>query len=696
MPKATRCLPTRSVFYRKVNSRAQEIMNNVTETLHNQSLELISTNFSSNIAILSPNLDSTENNLEENIRTEHNPNENVLPYPEYHSPSISNNGGNNNFTNPSNNVCQIFTDIRVSNEINLDITSQLRSWAIENNITGLALRNLLSIVKLYYNSLPLDPRTLLNTPRKIDIKYIEPGFYYHMGIEKGLYFLLKNSSGTCKNSVCEVLINIDGLPISKSSSSQLYPILMSLFPHNNIVTTIGLYHGVEKPNSSNTFLRDFVNEAKHLTINGFTFKNKYFQFKIKGFVCDAPAKSFVKCIKGHTGYFSCSKCHQEGQFTNNKMFFPDIDFTLRTDDDFLNLVDEEHHTGNTILQEIPYLGLVSSFPLDYMHLHCLGVMKKLLVSIWIKGKPPVKLRSQKILQISEKLLMQSKNIPNEFCRKPRGLQEANRWKATELRQFLLYSGIVVLYSVIPKKYYDNFLALHLSTFILCNPKSNETQLDYAHSLLIYFVKSFKILYGQENMSHNVHNLLHVVDDVRLFGCLDNYSAFPFENYLQVLGNLIRKPGKPVQQIVNRLFEAEYANKNVLGCKAKRYGAHKPHDKGPLTVNSFSPQFLEYYFSDFILKSSPPNNCCGLKNGTIVLIENIATGSDSIVIIGKRFKNIENFFINPCPSLHFKIFKVFNLDSELQCWSIKDLDVKFVKLDLYENSFVVLPLLHSEQ
>lgn len=248
----------------------------------------------------------------------------------------------------------------------------------------------------------------------------------------------------------------------------------------------------------------------------------------------------------------------------------------------------------------------------------------------------------------------------EFCRKPRGLEEINRWKATELRQFLLYSGIVVLHNVLPQDYYDNFLAFQLSTFILCNPQSDENDLNYAHSLIIFFVNSFKILYGEDHIVHNVHNLLHVVDDVRHFGCLDNYSAFPFENYLQTFNiKLIRKPSCPIQQVINRIFECEATNTNILSkCPIKQGRPQSLHNNGPLQ-NCSQPQYSEYNVSNFVLKNSAPNSLCGLKNKLIIKIENFATQSNKIVIIGRKFKEIDNFFVTPCPSSNFNIFKIWN-------------------------------------
>lgn len=55
--------------------------------------------------------------------------------------------------------------------------------------------------------------------------------------------------------------------------------------------------------------------------------------------------------------------------------------------------------------------------------------------------------------------------------------------------------------------------------------------DYANGLLRTFVNNAAVLYGRDMMVYNVHGLIHLADDVRRFGCLDNFSAFPFENSL---------------------------------------------------------------------------------------------------------------------------------------------------------------------
>jgi len=192
--------------------------------------------------------------------------------------------------------------------------------------------------------------------------------------------------------------------------------------------------------------------------------------------------------------------------------------------------------------------MIHDFPLDYMHLICLGVVKKLLM-FWTYGKPSTKLSYNQTSNNSKSLLNLACNIRTEFNRKPRDLNEVKRWKATEFRQFLFYTGPVCLKSIISHDRYINFLSLHIATSILCNSINYKKYINYAKSLMQYFVKTFIISYGKDQVSHNVHNLSHICNDVEKFGALDQFSAFAFENYLQSLKKLIKKPEKPLQQIV---------------------------------------------------------------------------------------------------------------------------------------------------
>ena len=50
---------------------------------------------------------------------------------------------------------------------------------------------------------------------------------------------------------------------------------------------------------------------------------------------------------------------------------------LRTDEEFISRKDNAHHTAMSPFTGLQF-GMVSNFPLDYMHLICLGVVRRLV------------------------------------------------------------------------------------------------------------------------------------------------------------------------------------------------------------------------------------------------------------------------------------------------------------------------------
>ena len=45
---------------------------------------------------------------------------------------------------------------------------------------------------------------------------------------------------------------------------------------------------------------------------GITFHGHHLHVSVKQFVCDATARTFIKCTKGHNAYHGCEKCEQNG------------------------------------------------------------------------------------------------------------------------------------------------------------------------------------------------------------------------------------------------------------------------------------------------------------------------------------------------------------------------------------------------
>lgn len=228
----------------------------------------------------------------------------------------------------------------------------------------------------------------------------------------------------------------------------------------------------------------------------------------------------------------------KGTHVQNRVVYLKTDIILRTDESFRNQSQIGHHNNVTPLAKLP-LDLVQDFPFEYMHLVCLGVTKKIL-KLWTETKPRAYKLGPKIRkEISDKLEATRSNFTTDFVRRPRTLKELDRWKATEIRTFLLYTGPVVLRRCVKEKYYNNFMLLSVAIRILAEPSQSTENINYAESLLEFFVQSFKNLYGRENVSYNVHGLIHLANDVRKHGELDKFGAFKFENYLGQLKSLVR-------------------------------------------------------------------------------------------------------------------------------------------------------------
>jgi len=156
---------------------------------------------------------------------------------------------------------------------------------------------------------------------------------------------------------------------------------------------------------------------------------------------------------------------------------------------------EEYHIGRiSILATLHNFDLTTGFCLDYMHLVCLGTVRKLIL-LWMKGPNKVRYPSWKIKEISSYIQIIKNKMPLEFARKPRNLVEVNRWKATEFRMFLLYYGIIVTKPSLKDQHWNNFINLSISMIILISP-DHLKYLNVARQLLDSFVKDFEIIYDR--------------------------------------------------------------------------------------------------------------------------------------------------------------------------------------------------------
>lgn len=107
------------------------------------------------------------------------------------------------------------------------------------------INQLFTLLKKYepLSFLPKDYRSLLSTVRHVETRSSEPGNYFHFGFLTGILRSLFQSLRVLPNKLNDS-VNIDGIPLTKSSNSQFWPILALIrgFPEAKPFV-IGIYHG---------------------------------------------------------------------------------------------------------------------------------------------------------------------------------------------------------------------------------------------------------------------------------------------------------------------------------------------------------------------------------------------------------------------------------------------------------------------
>ncbi|XP_075167624.1 uncharacterized protein LOC142239727 [Haematobia irritans] len=116
------------------------------------------------------------------------------------------------------------------------------------------------------------------------------GTYVHYGVKDAITDFLVKTEYNYRTIIID--INIDGLPLCKSSTKQVWPILAGVV-NTDEVLLVGTFEGYSKPENSNEFLREFVTELNQLMLDGIRFQEKLYMIKVTSFIMDAPARSFI-------------------------------------------------------------------------------------------------------------------------------------------------------------------------------------------------------------------------------------------------------------------------------------------------------------------------------------------------------------------------------------------------------------------
>jgi hypothetical protein len=268
---------------------------------------------------------------------------------------------------------------------------------------------------------------------------------------------------------------------------------------------------------------------------------------------------------------------------------------------------------------------------------------------------------------------------------------------------MLYIIPVAFKDFLPSLVYHHFLYFHVAMKLLVNPQLCKQYAKYANQLLIKFIRDSIKIYGKKFVVYNVHNLVHLPEDVLEFGCVDNFSAFPFENFLQKLKHMLKHCGKPLEQVVRRYHELKkiltFSNKET---NKKKIILIKVHENGPLSQSFISKkreikQYQKLNHENWSVSCDNKNCCVMLNDKSVILILNIIQNEKKeIFLIGKKYLKQGNLFETPLQSSALDELVVSDLDSNLSSWPLTDVLFKMLRIPTSlatTTEFFVAPIIY---
>lgn len=595
-------------------------------------------------------------------------------------------------------LVEVSKDCSDSNEnmnMKVDDVEDLRKWAASSNTPLEKLDELLAILRRNaFPDIPKCAKTFLCTTSaqyKIEL-FDDSGEFVYFGISVNLKRFIISSLHP--NGIIELLINVDGIPLFRSSSKQFWPLLCQIFCKSSFYKPfpVAVYCGDKKPSNINKYLEQFVSELNDIQRNGLLVNGKNFCVRVKAFICDRPARSVIKCVKNHGGFYACERCLVKGVRVEGRTVYPEVECESRTHQSFVDKHNKEHHIGISPLLELDNCDMVNMFVLDFMHLACLGCMKKLLTELWLDSKSAAKMSQANKIVLCQMLNELKQQVPEEFQRTTRDISEIQKWKATEYRLFLLYVGPIVLKYCLSEQLYKHFLLFSIACRILSSDLAIKYN-NHAKSYLISFVNMSKEFYGAKILVLNMHSLIHLADDAKyLQDSISYFTAFPFESLLGKIKLFLRCGNRPLAQLCRRLHENNITNSSnrIISLRDMEIIKKKKEDDHNICI-------LKMKYKGVILTSKSPNNTVLLKNGKILEINKLFLSCDhtnEISISGVILKKSKPMLQYPCNSEPLEMWRVTRED-KMSTYSLESVICKMVTLVITNEGEKIysMPLLH---
>ena len=199
----------------------------------------------------------------------------------------------------------------------LDLSQDLFLFMILFNVSRRAMSHLLFVLNAHGITVPRSVYLLRSKCDKNTFRFVKElgkEDIAYRSVTDNIKFCIENNFLKLQNSVnmLTLHINIDGLPLFRSSNLNLWPMLMTIKESSYFKPLpIAVFCGIGKPNLHN-YLSKLVSELLLLKKEIATICTFRVMVKDVVFICDAPARAYLQCIYGHSASYGCGYCRING------------------------------------------------------------------------------------------------------------------------------------------------------------------------------------------------------------------------------------------------------------------------------------------------------------------------------------------------------------------------------------------------
>ena len=316
-------------------------------------------------------------------------------------------------------------------------------------------------------------------------------------------------------------------------------------------------------------------------------------------VCDNPKRSKLRMAKSCCGTHGCEYCEEpaisfkDNTMTRKQLTWPPTTMngrprTITGIRRIVNSIEEADYElpknylkgikGRSVLLDQDNFDLILDLPTEYMHLVCLGNVKKMLAFTYKLGKDNNRVPKRK--RCDPKLfndIMKNIKVVFEFSRRCRNL-DIGVYKAQEYRNVLLFFFPIIVQNIpeINKRERQLWLTLvfMVRSCVIPNAEFDNVSKDTIVSACELYYNLYFELFGQRNCTYSIHTVGSHLMKVRGNVPLTERSAFCFESFYSEMKNMFKAgTSSPLKQILQntymkRLLEHHVCEKNIVYKEAK--------------------------------------------------------------------------------------------------------------------------------